>query len=113
MNQQNGPTIIGDKKIEIDGFTFGEKSLKANLARLTVLLMCIDPTPKQKEILEKLDIILLDDFNKQFFPRIEEKKEENKEEFSVVRKETVVKVIKEANIPENVKKDKSLSNENK
>lgn len=73
------PIILGEAKIDIDGFTFGEKSLQMNPARLTMLLLCIDPTEKQKEIFKKLNVILYDDFGKQYYPREEENKPEDGE----------------------------------
>ena len=73
---QQSPTILGDKKLDIDGFKFGEKSLQMNPARLAVLILAIDPTPKQKEVMKKLGIVLVDDFGKQFFPREETEEKE-------------------------------------
>jgi hypothetical protein len=71
-NINNSPKLVGQKVIDLDGFKFNEKILQSNLARLVMLFLTLDPTPKQKELLNKIGVVLLDDYGKQFFPQEEE-----------------------------------------
>jgi hypothetical protein len=73
------PIILGDEKVEIDGFVFWKNKAVSNPFFLMMTLICCDPTEKQKEVLDKFEVKLLDDEDNSFYPR-EEKKEEKKEE---------------------------------
>ena len=68
--------IIGSKKIKIDEFIFDEKVVVSNPIFSLLLILASDLTEKQKEIMNKLKIVIEDDNGKKFFPREEEKKDE-------------------------------------
>lgn len=61
--------IIGGEKVEIDGFTFDKQRVANTPYLFLMLLLCIDPTEKQKEILNKFGVVFTDDNKKQLFPR--------------------------------------------
>ena len=65
----NGNIIIGAKKIKIDGFTFDKAFLESNPIMTLMLLIAIDPTEKQKELLDLIDVIVADDNGKKLYPR--------------------------------------------
>lgn len=72
------PILLGAKKIKIDGFTFYQEKAKQNPFFMMMLLICCDPTEKQKELLDEFEIQLLDDEGKVFYPREEETLKEKK-----------------------------------
>lgn len=65
--------IVGRKKVSIGGFEFFEEDLKNPMFVLT-LLAIIDPTEKQREVLNASKLRFLDANNKDVFTF--EKKEE-------------------------------------
>ena len=65
----NGNIIIGAKKIKIDGFTFDKVFLESNPIMTLMLLIAIDPSKKQKELLDLIDIVVADDNGKKLYPR--------------------------------------------
>lgn len=62
---------IGAEKVKIDGFTFDKMRVSNAPHMLLMLLIAIDPTEKQKEILEKFEVVFTDDNKKQVFPKID------------------------------------------
>ena len=71
-----GVPEIGAKKVMIDGFQFDYNRMISMPNLLLMLLICADPSEKQKEILDKFGVVFTDDTRKQFYPRVEEKKDE-------------------------------------
>lgn len=71
---------IGAKKVMIDGFQFDYNRLSNMPQLLLMLLICADPSEKQKEILDKFGVVFTDDTRRQFYPRVEEEKDEDKED---------------------------------
>lgn len=67
--QLNKIYTIGDNKIEFDGFTFNKNNLTQNPLLALMAIIAIDPTEKQKELMNKLEIIFEDDFGKRVFPK--------------------------------------------
>lgn len=63
---------IGAHKVQIDGFTFDYERTTSMPHLLLMLLICIDPTEKQKELLDKFGVVFTDDNGKRIYPRIEE-----------------------------------------
>lgn len=59
--------IIGEK-VEFDGFTFSKNTITSNPILLMMLVLCIDPTNKQKELMKKLEITFADDKGNIVFP---------------------------------------------
>jgi hypothetical protein len=59
------------KTIEVDGFKF-DLSLINDPVLLMFAMIAIDPTPLQKELLEKFEVVFTDVDGKQVFPRVEE-----------------------------------------
>ena len=68
----NNKLIITGEKINIDGFEFDKEKVTANPLLTIMLIICSDPTEKQMEVLDKLEIRMLDDRGKQFYPRLPE-----------------------------------------
>jgi len=68
---------IGREKVKIDEFTFdkGRMSDPRNAAMLLMLLIAIDPTEKQKELLEKFEVVFTDDNKRRVFPKEDTDKE--------------------------------------
>lgn len=69
---------IGTEKVKIDGFTFDKNRIISNPFMLLMLLIVMDPTEKQKELLEKFEVVFTDDNKKQVFPKIDVEKELSK-----------------------------------
>lgn len=62
---------IGTEKVKIDGFTFDKNRIISNPFMLLMLLIVMDPTEKQKELLEKFEVVFTDDNKKQVFPKVD------------------------------------------
>jgi len=60
--------ILASKTIEVDGYKFDLAQLQNNPFIMLMALICIDPTEKQKELLEKAEIVFKDADDKQMFP---------------------------------------------
>lgn len=62
---------LGNKKetVEVDGFEF-DLGLINDPVLLLFAMITIDPTPLQKELLEKFEVTFMDANGKQVFPRI-------------------------------------------
>lgn len=71
---------IGAKKVDIDGFQFDYNRLTNMPQLLLMLLICADPSEKQKEILDKFGVVFTDDTRRQFYPRLKEKKDDDKKD---------------------------------
>lgn len=63
--------------IEINGFKFNKEFWSSNPAFGLTLAMAADPTPLMAEVLEKLEITILDDEGKQFFPKVKKEVDNN------------------------------------
>lgn len=73
---QSLPIIgAGTDRIKIDDFEFSKKTLSNQPMLTLMLLICIDPTEKQKELLEKLEVFFTDDNKKQVFPKEQEQQD--------------------------------------
>lgn len=64
----NGQSLTKEY-IKIDGFEFDSEAMQNNPLMLLMSVICIDPTEKQKEFLDKLGVTLLDSKNKKVFPK--------------------------------------------
>lgn len=60
---------IGAEKINFDGFSFDKNFVNNNLLATLMLIICIDPTEKQKELMNKIGVVFEDDNGKKVFPR--------------------------------------------
>lgn len=67
--------VLTEKKFEFNGFTFDSVALQNNPFLLLMATIVIDPTPLQKEFLEKLELTFMDADGKQIFPQVEEGKD--------------------------------------
>ena len=67
----NGNTI-SKKTFEINGFKFNKEFWTSNPAFGLTLVLAADPNPLQEEVLRALEITILDDDGKQFFPKVTE-----------------------------------------
>ncbi len=72
----NGKEVTVEQ-IDIDGFKFNKAEWSSNTAMAFMLLITADPTEKQKEILKQMELTVLDDTGKKFFPREEVKLDKN------------------------------------
>lgn len=68
--------IINEKIVEVDGFELDVMALQGNPFLMMMCLICLDPTPKQAELLRKAEVVFTDSKNKQMFPPLEEEEEE-------------------------------------
>ncbi|MCK4500702.1 hypothetical protein KAU11_09390 [Candidatus Babeliales bacterium] len=64
----NSGIIIGAEKIKFDGFIFDKATVENNPILTMMLLICADPTEKQKELLDLIGVVLEDDNRKKFYP---------------------------------------------
>lgn len=67
---------IGAHKVQIDGFTFDYERITSMPQLFLMLLICMDPTEKQKEMLEKFQVVFTDDNGKQVFPKVDDNAED-------------------------------------
>lgn len=74
-NVWNNTIKIGAEKIKFEGFTFDKGFVTSNPIMTLMLVLASDPTDKQKELLDLIDIVIEDDNGKRFYPREEEEKE--------------------------------------
>ncbi len=87
---------VGAEKVKIDGFTFDKNRVGTNPFMLIMLLIALDPTEKQKELLEKFDVVFTDDNKKQVFPKVDAEKELSKSPIDTTKlDEEIIKSIKE------------------
>ena len=66
----NGKSL-SKEAFEINGFKFNKEFWTSNPAYGLTLALAADPNPLQAEVLKALEITILDDEGKQFFPKIE------------------------------------------
>lgn len=67
--KQSNVYELGRDKIHIDGYTFDKQNVSNNPNLLFMLILCIDPTKKQKELLNKLEVRFEDDNGNIIFPK--------------------------------------------
>ena len=68
--------VLNEKMIEVDGFKFDAIAMQENPFLMIMATICIDPTPKQAELLLKTELKFQDAEGKQIFPRVAEEPEE-------------------------------------
>jgi len=71
--------LVGQKKVDIDGFQFDYNRMVNMPHLLLMLIICADPSEKQKEVLDKFGVVFTDDTRRQFYPKVEEEKKDDKE----------------------------------
>lgn len=87
--------IIGKPKIKFGDFVFDKETVEKNPILLFTLILCVDPTPKQLEIMKQIGIVFRDDNDKQFFPRQELEDIKKIDIDSIVGNPKLVKKIQE------------------
>jgi hypothetical protein len=68
--------LMTTKQVEVAGYKFDVEPMQNNPFLMLMALICIDPTEKQRELLEKMEVVFMDSNGKQMFPFVEEEKKE-------------------------------------
>lgn len=72
---QNTP--LPDETFEVNGFRFNKAFWSTNPVFGMTLVIAADPSPLQKQVLQQLDVVILDEDGKQFFPREDASREKS------------------------------------